>query len=691
MENQVFMVISLISLGLLTTTLIVILYVQFHYPRKKYMPLVGFNVLSVVIIGLELLSLVLLRTAGEGNVLKPVNILQEYILCLFYPLIPYLIEKLFDLSPRWRGINRDFEVLGQGLVVFFVVFLLLFPDQFLTSPPPGYGTTYYARMGVLDVGFGILIRDGFFILFLGYLMISTLGQFKRSRSNPNRGTPLLLGLIFGIIFSVLAIVKTWGQVYGWRAIPDIPFINLGLTLFNIFAMLFFLHFFFHRAREYEETSRILKEQKDSLYQMAYRDDLTDLPNRKSFLMELQRVISSRDDLYGVYLIDLDNFLDINESYGYKAGDHILQQVTRGLNEMAHQSGGKLFRIAGDEFGYISPRLLNKQEAIFFADDLMRVFEKSVSHGDNLLYLTVSIGAGVYPEDGSTIEAVTKSLGSAMAEAKQERNRYCFYSSSLKERSRERVGMISALRDSLKKEGLRVHYQPIMDASGNVASAEALIRWYHPDWGSVSPAVFIPLAESSGLIIPLSEMVIQQVMGDVKEMDARGFPLRFSINLSAKQLKEENLCRKIKDYLNKNNIGLDRISFELTETALIENLEESRYLLDCFRSAGFGISIDDFGKGYSSLNYLRVLPIEKLKIDKCFVDVIPGDPKDEALITSIIQLAKTLQLKVVAEGIEKQSQYDFLKNAGCDYFQGYLFSEALPLEGLLEVIDKGTGG
>ncbi|WP_028975221.1 putative bifunctional diguanylate cyclase/phosphodiesterase [Spirochaeta cellobiosiphila] len=686
MDISFFLAFNLLSLGLIIVSLSVILYIQVNFPRKTYMPFIGFNLLGLFVITIEVFILYHMQHNSSLSVLHRYTLIQEYLFCFYFPLIPSLIGNVFEL-PLWaKNINRWAEIIGQGLVFFFLAFLFLFPKEFLALPENTDLTSYGELILYRHQGLGLWIRDALFFVYIIYLFTIMIFHYKGQSFRRKNETILLWGLILGISFSLIGLMNNYAYSLVWRNLAEHFFVNLGLSVFNLTGMLFFLHFFFHRAHNYEESNLQLEEQKETLYRLAFRDDLTGLPNRKSFIYELEDICQNPTAVYGAYLIDIDHFQDLNESYGYRVGDYMLQSVTRAIRRLIHDVGGKLFRISGDEFGYISPRLLNKQEAMFFADDLKSVFDQSFHYQDSNFFLTVSIGAGVFPVKGSdTPEWIMKCLGVALLEAKQENDRYCFYSSGLKERSKRNVDMISALREGLHKEELLVYYQPIVDTYGKVVFAEALLRWKHPEWGMVSPSAFIPLAETAGLIMPLSDMMIQQVLSDIRQLDKENLPIKFCLNLSAKQLKAPNLCHRVKNYLDSYNIGVDKISFELTETALIENIEESQHLLHCFKNAGFDISIDDFGKGYSSLNYLRILPIEKLKIDKCFVDSLMGDPKDKALISSIIQLAKTMELKVVAEGVERQEQYEFLKQAGCDFFQGYLFSEAVPFDALLKFV------
>jgi diguanylate cyclase (GGDEF)-like protein len=439
----------------------------------------------------------------------------------------------------------------------------------------------------------------------------------------------------------------------------------------------------------------LDEHREKLEYQANHDVLTDLPNRVLFLDRLNQSINlAKRDTQEIALlfIDLDNFKDINDSLGHNVGDKILVQFAKRINKKV-ETTDTFSRLGGDEFCVV----LNDIESIDFVSDfiaeIMDTSKEPFTIENNTLHIGMSIGIAIYPHDGVTYNALLRNADSAMYKAKDSgRNRYYFYDEEMTQKAKERVFLEIQLRKALVNDELIVYFQPQMNGESNkLVGAEALVRWEHPELGIIYPDRFIPLAESTGMIVQLDRIVMKKAVAQFKMWHIEGLnPGKLSINLAIKQLEEKDFVDFVKDLLKSEDCSFDKIEFEVTESQIMKNPDKSIEVLQQINDLGISISIDDFGTGYSSLAYLKRLPIKKLKIDKSFVDNLPEDIEDVAISKTIINLCETLNLKVIAEGVETSEQKDFLLKNGCTFIQGYLYSKPLNIEDMTEFLLQGRG-
>ncbi|MFL6572544.1 MAG: putative bifunctional diguanylate cyclase/phosphodiesterase [Burkholderiales bacterium] len=419
-----------------------------------------------------------------------------------------------------------------------------------------------------------------------------------------------------------------------------------------------------------------------LEHQANYDALTGLPNRTLLNDRL------RQSVYGqrlrravaVAVIDLDNFKFVNNSLGHAIGDRLLKAMAERLRGML-RDGDTVARLGGDEFVLI----LNDQsseEVIYramqrIADELARPLEIDGKE----LVVTCSAGISLYPQDGPDVETLLKNADAAMYRAKEQgRNNFQFFTTEMNERVNERLALESALRRALERRELVLHYQSRVDlATGAISGAEALLRWLHPDWGLVRPARFVPLAEETGLIVPIGEFVLLDACRQTRAwIDAGLAPGLTSVNLSARQFRDDGLVRKVSRVLEETGLHPQSLELELTESTLMHDVDAAIATLQGLKSLGVSLSVDDFGTGYSSLSYLENLPIDKLKIDRSFVRDIGADSGENEgmLAQAIISLGHNLGLRVVAEGVETDAQVRFLRRAACDEVQGFFYGEAV---------------
>lgn len=423
---------------------------------------------------------------------------------------------------------------------------------------------------------------------------------------------------------------------------------------------------------------------DELNHRATYDELTGIPNRTLFLDRLTHSIekAKRDDnKLAVLFIDLDHFKEINDSLRHDVGDIVLIEVSKRLNSTLRKSD-TLARLGGDEFTIIIESIKDIEVVVEISNKIISQMREPIFHLNQSLYVTTSIGISIYPDDGDDVKTLQRNADSAMYKAKAEgRDNYKYYNQAMTQSAFEHIFYESQLRNSLKTDELVVYYQPQIDLLTNrIIGMEALVRWKHPTLGLIMPSKFVPIAESTGLIVQVGEIVLNSSLKQiVKCKEMFSFHGRVSVNLSTKQLEQDDIITTITQALAINKCKPQWLELEVTEGYIMKNPNKAIETLERIRNLGITISIDDFGTGYSSLSYLKKLPIHTLKIDKSFVDDCHKDPDDQAIIKTIIALAQQMNLSVIAEGVEFKEQQDFLVHAGCTNIQGYIFSKPVPDE------------
>ncbi|MCX6051866.1 MAG: EAL domain-containing protein [Campylobacterales bacterium] len=437
----------------------------------------------------------------------------------------------------------------------------------------------------------------------------------------------------------------------------------------------------------------LKAQKNALHYQANHDALTGLANRILFNDRLeQSIIKAKNNSTKValFFIDLDHFKKINDSLGHEIGDKILKVVTQRLNETICKEA-TLARLGGDEFSIIVEDLRQGQDASLLANKLIELLSQPLTIEDNLLYISSSIGISIYPDDGVSAQNLIKYADAAMYKAKDEgRNNFQYYSAEMTELAFERVVMDTSLREALKNGDFVVYYQPQVNGNNNkLVGMEALVRWQHPIMGLVAPSKFIPLAEETGMIIPLDQYVMRCAMTQIAKWYKEGFkPGVVALNLAMKQLHQKDFISILETMLKETECKAEWIELEVTESQIMTNPEEAIKILKQINDMGIKLAVDDFGTGYSSLSYLKRLPIDKLKIDQSFIRDLPEDEEDASITKAVIALSKSLNLRVIAEGVETKEQKEFLIENGCNNIQGYFYGKPMPANEMEKVLSKG---
>ncbi len=431
---------------------------------------------------------------------------------------------------------------------------------------------------------------------------------------------------------------------------------------------------------------------ERIHFLANFDPLTGLPNRTQLNDHLKYALSLAKRSNGhltLIFLDLDHFKDINDTLGHSIGDAVLIELARRLSLLLREED-TVTRLGGDEFILLLPGV-DASGAAQVAQKLLGAIAEShrIEHYD--LILTASIGIALYPEDGEDLETLSKNADTAMYRAKQEgRQGYRFFTPEMQARSVRNLQLVNALRQALEHEQLHVHYQPqVSMQDGRIIGAEALLRWQHPELGMVSPAEFIPIAEDCRLILPIGEWVLRSAVRQAKVWLEDGFdPIIMAVNLSVVQFRHPDLPELITRILNEEGLPPEYLELELTEGVAMHNPQDAIAVMNNLHERGIRMSIDDFGTGYSSLSYLKKFKVYKLKIDQSFVRDISTDPEDKAIVSAIINLAKSLGLQTIAEGVETVSQQAFLREQGCDEMQGYLFSRPVPIDQFEALLKQG---
>jgi diguanylate cyclase (GGDEF)-like protein len=433
-----------------------------------------------------------------------------------------------------------------------------------------------------------------------------------------------------------------------------------------------------------------KRAEERMNYLAYYDGLTDLPNRFLFNDRMSNVLirlHRSQTLASMMLIDLDRFKDINDSLGHNTGDLLLKEVGQRLATCIRESD-TVARMSGDEFVIILPDVLDPESAEITAQRILSAFSQPFYVEENEIYITPSIGITIAPADGISVDTLMKNADMAMYRAKEHgRNTYQFFSSEMSAIVSERRVLENHLRKALEHHELQVHYQPQLDLhTEKIIAVEALVRWHHPELGTISPNQFIPLAEETGLIEPLGRWVLETACAQTRAWQLAGAPdLRVAVNLSARQFERQDLVETVTQVLRNTGLHASALELEITESTAMRDWERTLEILEEIGHLGVRIAIDDFGTGHCSFGYLRQFPIDTLKIDRSFIQDLHADRNNAAIVSAIIVLAHALSLTLIAECVETPAQLSVLRSQGCDKIQGYLFSKPLPPEELARLL------
>jgi diguanylate cyclase (GGDEF)-like protein len=446
-------------------------------------------------------------------------------------------------------------------------------------------------------------------------------------------------------------------------------------------------------RRYREQLENLSQARTAeVDRLAYYDTITQLPNRALFEDRLSQAVAiakATDQMLGVLFISLDQFKKVNDTLGHGPGDELLREFAIRLRGCVDEAD-TVARFGSDEFALLKTQLEDTNDVIETIGSLSKALSLIFDVGHHELFATASVGISLFPLDGMDPQTLLKNAGAALYKAKRSGGaNYQFYTSDMHELAARRLALETSLRKAIQNQEFLMYYQPRISVDTlEVTGVEALVRWRHPQLGLISPAEFIPLAEDTGLIVPIGEWVLRNACLQNKHWQEQGLvPIQMAVNISARQFHNGDVSQTVIRILDETNLAPQYLQLELTESSIMRNAEIAAGVLSTLKRMGVGIAIDDFGIGFSSLATLKRLPIDALKIDQSFVMDATTDSDDAALVMAIITLAHNLRLKVIAEGVETREQLRFLQLLRCDQIQGYLFSEPLPPLGLLSLLDS----
>ncbi|MHC5735569.1 putative bifunctional diguanylate cyclase/phosphodiesterase [Nostoc sp.] len=444
-----------------------------------------------------------------------------------------------------------------------------------------------------------------------------------------------------------------------------------------------------------DTSQTLHKLDELIHHISNYDDLTGLPNRDLFRDRLHQTLSKPENnqrLVAVFLLGIDDFTDISHGLEHQTTNLLLRAVAQRLSSCMGQTD-ILAHLSGDEFAIARIEIVSFESVIKLSELLLSTLSKPFSLEGNLIHITASIGITINGlNDRKSVDQLLQQAHIALYEAKQQgRRQYQYYSPEINAQLQERLTLENELHGALGRNEMLVYYQPLVDLhSGQITAMEALVRWQHPTLGLVSPAKFIPIAETNGLIVPIGEWVLRTACTQNRAWQQAGFSsIRISVNLSARQFEQPYLVEIVNQILEETGLQASSLELEVTESFLMADMERSVKTLKQLRQLGIWLALDDFGTGYSSLNYLKRFPVNMLKIDQSFVQDVMSNPDSAAVTDAIIALAKSLRLKITAEGVETQEQLDYLKKQGCHEGQGYYFSCPMPAEIIAQMLQKSS--
>ena len=443
-------------------------------------------------------------------------------------------------------------------------------------------------------------------------------------------------------------------------------------------------------REHENhLEELVAERTSKLNYLAYNDPLTGLPNRVFFEDRLTQILlrQSGDSKVAVFFVSLDRFKALRDTLGHTVGDRLIKEVAHRLQTVA-ETKASVARFEGDEFALLLT-YEKSDELSVFGNNVFDAFKSPLVVGDDEVVIPISMGISLSPDDGNDAQELLTNAGAALSYVRKNGgNNYKFFTSDLHDTAMSRLALENELRRALERSEFELYYQPKVDmVTGKMTGMEALLRWNHPDLGLVPPLDFIPLAEETGLILPIGEWVLRAACAQTKAWHDQGFELNVAVNLSPRQFQQRDLVSTINRIVAETGFDPRELNLEVTESSIMNNAESAVTILRELKDTGIRISIDDFGTGYSSLAVLKDLPIDVLKIDKTFINDVTTNPDDAALVTAVVTLAHNLRLNVVAEGVETNEQLAFLRALNCDKWQGYLFSKPLPAAAFESLLNK----
>lgn len=598
----------------------------------------------------------------ETGVLAFIIILQYYISSI--PVGNGIIQKL----------NAILLYCAAAAVLILVALVLYEPSLLLKQPlisPYNPGTVHIAGS---DMGPLLIIRNILMMAYSAYsiIIIVLYGLTKQEVETNRYMTAGIIIIMYFISFYLYFIIFAPDNI---PACARLPYLSLGLAACLIFVVC-------GRMKTLADRYTQLESDKTILEYSIYNDMSLNIPGRiafqKDLQYELERLLRNNETMFLIFL-DIDDFGSLNECYGESFGDEILKMLADRISELFSRSGS-LYRIGGDEFGFVLWDTKSPEEATDLAEKFITCLRNPFHVYGVTCMITASAAVLQIPNDGKDVDSVFSNAYRTIGNAKKTKNRYEIFSSDLLDITSRKIHIVNTLRNSISKDEFALYYQPIVDSDKKIVHAESLLRYTGKDLSIGGPGVFLPILEDAGLMKEIDNMVTQKAFHDMELKIGNRFSI--SINLSTVQLVDPAYCRFLSSFAAQHGIKQSQIVLEVTEDRLMENISSGRESIARLKENGFKIAIDDFGKGFSSLTYLAELPVDILKMDMVFTQSVPGDRRKESMVKHIIDLAHSLGLKVVAEGFQTEEQFQFFRSLGCDLFQGYYFARPVPLDELM---------
>jgi len=598
-----------------------------------------------------------------------------YAICI--PLVWLACE--FNMVARGPALALTAMMVAANVVLYAVFrsgLNLKFSDPSLTWQQVFIGN-FMVMFAVysFDQGRGIVLNLSLIVLSFGMFRFTTR-EFVKTALQILAGYAAVINLLMYFKPETVSVYQEWFQWAGLAAVlPLFAVIGGRISLLR------------QRLRTSNEE---LRSALGSVRQMATHDHLTGLPNRVLFNEELQRALARAERHarpVALFFMDIDRFKNINDTLGHQFGDRVLQEAAKRLLGCVRE-GDIIARLGGDEFVLLVEEQGDPAALTEIARKLLAAVSELGRIDGHELNVTLSIGICTFPADGRDSKALLAGADIAMYRAKERgRNGFCFYSAELQSHTPEKLALEAGLSHGLERGEFRVYYQPKIDiTTGAITGVEALLRWQHPEKGLLLPEKFIQLAEETGLIVPIGLWTLREVCMRAKAWKDAGLPrLPIAVNLSASQFREERLVSQLAEILKSTGTDADILELEITESMVMQDPEEAAKLMHNLRAMGVRLTIDDFGTGYSSLGYLKLFPINNLKVDRSFVRDLAHSSDDVAITRAVIAMAHSLQMNVIAEGVELREQFDVLREEGCDEFQGYLCRPPLAEDDLIRFI------
>ncbi len=676
MENlQIFFYsLKLFFSGIIVYSVIQFAFIYNKMPQKITLASLIVSSIALVYILSDIFISVFTTFIPEKDTAVFLLLFKEIIPLLFIFLFPYFVGLVYELTPNIKKINRIFFFTGIIAVLAITASGFIMPDLFLKNQYYYTGIQIESEH-INNTSLLLIIRNLLLFIYLIYSIIILLKKEIQNKTSVPI-TKILIGLL---VISYIAFIYFFIAIFSGKDFSSLyngfPFMSFSIAILIIFMTFAIFELFINYNTQLVNIEN--KIRKDLYYDPEIGvQNITGF--RKELQMELNKSVHTGKNIALIFF-DIDDFKNINESYGESVGDEILNMLSLRMTSN-FKPLGRFYRIGGDDFVFISPGINTDDDAKIFASKILTSLRVPFQLSDMSYLLTVSIAILLVPRDGNDLDSIMNNAYSTIHIAKKNKNSYEFFSRELQEGSFRKIHAVNLLRNCISKDEFVLFYHPMFNSSGKIEYVEALLRCTNADPNIGGPGNFLPLIEKAGLMKEIDNFVVRNAFYDM-EMKIKN-RIGISINLSTRQIVDSDYGGFLASFAKQHRIDPSRIILEITESTLVENILLAHKSLSELKRNGFLIAIDDFGKGFSSLSYLADLPVDIIKIDMAFVQSIPGEEKKELLAKYIMELGKSLNLTIIAEGFELIEQVEFFKKLDCNFYQGFYFARPMPIQDLL---------